>query len=270
MESSAPPDEDIDVFKQRVKNHLGIELGDIKYNAGMRRIAKLCLNSLWGKFGQRINQTQMEYVTELKDFYKILLNDTNEDINVQFLTKDMVQIQYNLKHQFVDNYNNTNIFVAAFTTSHAREMLYGVLDKLGDRALGYDTDSCWYVDRPGGNTIGTGDSLGELTDELGGAYITKLTGTGPKSYSYETNTGDITCKVKGSTLNYHKGLKINGDVMNDVVHNPSKTVTIEKKNAITRNAKTKTIVNQDQRKTFSLGYDKRVMQDNYDTLPYGF
>ena len=64
--------------------------------------------------------------------------------------------------------------------------------------------------------------------------------------------------------------KINGDVMNDIVHDPSKTVTIEKKNTITRNAKTKTIVNQDQTKTFSLGYDKRVVQDNFDTLPYGF
>ena len=153
MDSSKPPKEDIVVFRKKVKDHLGIELGDIKYNAGMRQIAKLCLNSLWAKFDQRVNQTQTEYVTEPKDFYKILLNDTNEDINIQFLTKDMVQMNYNLKDQFVDNYNNTNIFVAAFTTSHAREMLYGVLDKLGDQVLGYDTDSCWYVDRPGGNTI---------------------------------------------------------------------------------------------------------------------
>ena len=53
----------------------------------MRKISKLCLNSLWGKFGQRINMTQTEYVTEPKDFYKILLNETHEDINVQFLTK---------------------------------------------------------------------------------------------------------------------------------------------------------------------------------------
>ena len=173
MESSEPPKEDITVFKKKVKDHLGIELDGIKYNAGMRAIAKLCLNSLWGKFGQRVNQTQTEYVTGPKDFYNILLNDTHEDINAQFLTKDMVQMQYNLKNQFVDNYNNTNIFVAAFTTSHAREMLYGVLDKLGYQVLGYDTDSCWFVERPSGNTIPTGDSLGELTDELKGKYIVK-------------------------------------------------------------------------------------------------
>ena len=270
MESSTPPDEDINVFKARVKTHLGIKLGNIKFNAGMRQIAKLCLNSLWGKFGQRVNQTQTEYVTEPKDFYKILLNDTCEDINVQFLTKDMVQMQCNLKNQFVDNYN-TNIFVAAFTTSHAREMLYRVLDKLGDQVLGYDTDSCWYVERSCGvNTIPTGDSLGDLTDELKGCYITKWIGTGPKSYTYEVSNGDVECKVKGFTLNYATGLKINADVMEEIIHDPSKTVVIERKNAITRDAKTKTIINHGQMKTFSLGYDKRVVQSNFDTLPHGF
>ena len=35
-------------FKQIVQGKLGIELGEIKFNPGMRAIAKLCLNSLWG------------------------------------------------------------------------------------------------------------------------------------------------------------------------------------------------------------------------------
>ena len=158
--------------------------------------------------------------------------------------------------------------MAAFTTSHAREMLYGVLDKLGDQVLGYDTDSCWYVERPGGNTIPTGDSLGDLTDELKGQHIVKWIGTGPKSYTYEVSNNDVECKVKGFTLNYENGLKINADVMDEIIHDPSKTVIIEKKNAITRDAKTKTIVNQDQTKTFSLGYE--IVQNNFGTLPYRF
>ena len=154
----------------------------------MRQIAKLCLNSLWGKFGQRVNQTQTEYVTEPKDFYKILLNDSAKILTSSFLQKIW----------FVNNYNNTNIFVAAFTTSHAQEMLYGVLDKLDDQVLGYDTDSCWYVERSCGvNTISTGDSLGDLTDELKGCYITKWIGTGPKSYTYEV-TATSNVKLKGS------------------------------------------------------------------------
>ena len=257
-----------DDFKRIVKERLDIDLGKIEFNAGMRQIAKLCLNSLWGKFGQRLNLTQTKYVTEPKDFYKILLNDTVDDLYIQFLTDDMVQMNYNLKNRFIDNHNNTNIFVAAFTTSHAREMLHGVLDKLGDQVLGYDTDSCWYVDRPGGNIIDTGDSLDDLTDELEGDHITKWRSTGPKSYAYETNKGKVVCKVKGFTLNYENGIKINGDVMDMIIQDPTKTVCIDKKGAITRDTKTKNVINKDQTKKFSLGDNKRIVKDNFETLPY--
>ena len=276
MENSKPPVvgenctyESVDEFKRIVKERLDIDLGEIKFNAGMRQISKLCLNSLWGKFGQRLNLTQTEYVVEPKEFYSILLDDTVDDLHIQFLTDDMVQMNFNLKNKLVDNHNNTNIFVAAFTTSHAREMLYGVLDKLGDQVLGYDTDSCWCVDRPGGNVIDTGDSLGDLTDELEGDHITEWRGTGPKSYSYKTNKGKVVCKVKGFTLNYQNSKKINGEVMDSIIEDPTKTVCINKKGAITRDSKTKNVVNRDQTKQFSLGYNKRIVINDYDTVPYG-
>ena len=277
MESSKPPMvgpecvyKSIEEFKVVVKERLGIDLGEIKSNPGMRAIAKLCLNSLWGKFGQRINQTQTEYVTEPRKFYKILLDETIDDLNIQFINDDMIQMNYKLKDTFVDNHNNINIPIASFTTSHAREMFYNVLDKLGDQVLGYDTDSCWYVDRPGGNTVETGDSLGDLTDELEGDYITKWCGTGPKSYAYDTSKGKVVCKVKGFTLNYENKQKINGGVMDSMIQGTTGSVSISKKGAITRDPKTKNIVNKDQTKTFSLGYNKRAIQDNYDTLPYGY
>ena len=133
----------VDEYRSIVKSKLGIELGEIKYNPGMRAISKLCLNSLWGKFGQRNNMKKSAYVVEPYEFYKILLDEKIEDLNIHFINEDMVEMNYNLKDQFVDNSNNTNIFIAAFTTSHARMMLYGVLDKLGENVLGFDTDSCW-------------------------------------------------------------------------------------------------------------------------------
>ena len=74
----------------------------------------------------------------------------------------MVQIAYNLKDQFVDNSKNTNVFIAAFTTSHARLMLYKKLDMLQDKVAYYDTDSIIYAD-DGTNTIQTGDMLGDMT-----------------------------------------------------------------------------------------------------------
>ena len=48
---------------------------------------------------------------------------------------------YNLKNQFIENSRNTNIFVACFTMSHARLMLYDKLDYLQDQVLYFDTDS---------------------------------------------------------------------------------------------------------------------------------
>ena len=42
---------------------------------------------------------------------------------------------YNFKDQFVNNLKNTNIYIACFTTSHARLMLYDKLDYLKDKVL---------------------------------------------------------------------------------------------------------------------------------------
>ena len=257
-------------FKDIVFKKLGITLDNIEYNPGMRAIAKLCLNSLWGKFGQREHMKQFEYVTEPKKFYKILLDDEIDNLNIQFINNDMIQMSYNKKDDFVDNSKDTNIFVACFTTSHARMMLYNVLDKLGDQVLGYDTDSAWYIDRPGGNTIETGDSLGDLTDELEGDYITEWCGTGPKSYAYNTAKGKYVCKVKGFTLNYENSLYINNKSIKELVQGKKDRITIVKEQMITRDAKTKTIVNKYQEKDFKQVYDKRCITKDSDTLPYGY
>lgn len=42
-----------DEFKNKIKDSLNIHIDKFEYNAGYRAISKLCLNSLWGKFGQR-------------------------------------------------------------------------------------------------------------------------------------------------------------------------------------------------------------------------
>ena len=50
--------EEEDSFKARIKDSLDIDVEKFEFNAGLRSIAKLCLNSLWGKFGQRNNMSQ--------------------------------------------------------------------------------------------------------------------------------------------------------------------------------------------------------------------
>ena len=125
--------EDEASLKAKIKDSLDINVEKFEFNAGLRSIAKLCLNSLWGKFGQRSNMSQTKYVTDVSEFYEILLDDKLANKNFQFINNNMVQMTYDLKDQFVDNSNNTNVFIACFTTSHARLMLYDKLDYLNEK-----------------------------------------------------------------------------------------------------------------------------------------
>ncbi|GFU28957.1 DNA_pol_B_2 domain-containing protein [Trichonephila clavipes] len=118
-------------YRRYVKEKLDIELGKIEKNPGLRFIAKICLNSLWGKFEQRKNMQQTEYVMELEDFYRIVLNDAIKDLNMIFLKDDCVEMQYKMKDEYAKDNFNTNVYVAAFTTSSARIRLYEIMDKLG-------------------------------------------------------------------------------------------------------------------------------------------
>ena len=96
-------------FKLKIKKSLNINIEKFEFSAGLRSISKLCLNSLWGKFDQRSNMSQTKYVTEVLEFYEILLDDKLDNKNFQFINDDMVQMTYKFKDQFVDSSKNTNV-----------------------------------------------------------------------------------------------------------------------------------------------------------------
>ena len=168
---TSPWNSDFEIVKDyitSIKNSLGIILkpNDIQPNPGKRAVAKICLNSLSGKFGQRQNMTQTKYVVDVKEWYKLILNDKITISNMVFINENVVQVTYKYKDWYVQDPFSTNIYIAAFTTSNARLRLYDMLDKLGQSVAYYDTDSIVYID-DGQKTIKTGCMLGEWTDELG-------------------------------------------------------------------------------------------------------
>ena len=255
-------------FKLKIKESLDIDIEKFEFNAGLRSISKLCLNSLWGKFGQRSNMSQTKYVTEVSEFYEILLDDKLGNKNFQFINDDMVQMTYNFKDQFVDNSNNTNIYIACFTTSHARLMLYDKLDYLNEKVLYFDTD---YADDNTKN-IETGDMLGDMTDEISGKGISSFVSTGPKSYSFKYGDDQQKSAIKGFTLNHENNNLLNHDSLSKIVKKQIREITIVNENKITR--KNREIVNKYCEKIFKFGYDKRVIkhvdENHIDTLPYGY
>ena len=260
-----------EAFKVRIKDRLDIDVNKFEFNAGLRSIAKLCLNSLWGKFGQCNNMSQTKYVTDVSEFYRILLDDKLDNKNFQFINDDMVQMTYNFKDQFVDNSNNTNIYIACFTTSHARLMLYDKLDYLKEKVLYFDTDSIIYAD-DNTKSVCTGDMLGDMTDEIPGKGISSFVSTGSKSYSFKYGNDEQKSAIKGFTLNHENSNLLNHDSLSKIVRKQTREITIVNENKITR--KDREIVNKYCEKAFKFGYDKRTIkhinEGHIDTLPYGY
>ena len=187
----------------------------------------------------------------------------------------MIDIHYENKENFIAPNAKTNVVIATFTTAYARLKLYGVLDMLQERVLCYDTDSVIFVSKPNDPEPPIGPYLGELTDELGRDYITTFVFGGPKNYSYRTNTNKVETKVRGITLGCNAKQKVNFNVICALVYLHAQChvmghVTVDIPFKITRNAKSKNIETKRMEKDYRIVYDKRVIVDEYKTLPYGY
>ena len=177
--------------------------------------------------------SQTKYVTEVSEFYEILLDNKLHNLNFQFISDEMLKMTYNFKDQFVDNSKNTNVYIACFTTSHARLMLYNKLDYLKEKVLYFDTDSIIYAD-DGTKNIETGDMLGDMTDEISGKRINSFISTGPKSYSFKYGENEEKLAIKDFTLNYENSSILNHNSISKIVRKQIRELTIVNENKITR------------------------------------
>ena len=139
-------DGDKETYIQDYHTNQGIlsDKDKIEKYPGLRAIAKLCLNSLWGKFGQRTNMGKTEIVNDKEKFFKIVFNEKYDNIDWIDIGDEKIQVSYTIKDKYVENDFNTNLAVASFTTSSARLRLYEALDKLQHQILYFDTDSVVY------------------------------------------------------------------------------------------------------------------------------
>ena len=224
----------------------------------------------WGKFGQASGQTKTEYVCTPEHLFKLL---TDEKVNVQdfhILNDLLIQVDWTEDEDFAAPSSFQNIFIACFTTVHARIKLYSLLDELKGRALYCDTDSVVYTVEPGKTKLPLGDYLGELTNELqDGDHITEFVSTGPKAYAYKTLFGHTSTKLKGFTLNYTNSQQVNFASMKRLVENGGSVRTVNP-SKICRNVVQSIIYSVHEEKNYKVVYDKRVRQQDNTTLPYGY
>lgn len=287
-----------DIFKDYVRTFLEIkvncggkpDLSDEKYaewvrqheirfgftpkpnkNKGKKAIAKLCLNSLWGKFSQKIDQCKTEYIKPERWWKMLKQNDSGLiDIKEVYVDDyDTLYVKYSDKREFSNEVlKSTNLALGASVTACARTRLYSQLSLLDRRVIYMDTDSIIYEYDPEKYNIPEGQYLGEWESETK-TLIKEIVSTGAKTYAYETMDGKSDLKCKGITLN------AGNSVRNGVTFSNYKKLVFEKLDSIKTEHNLRFNLTKDGifsgkiNKKLVLTADKRVRINLYETLPFG-
>lgn len=277
-------DTDKDSFIDSFHSREGVLLNkdNIKKNPGLRSLSKICLNSIWGKFGERPDKVKKTFINERNQLLDLVTDPSYETMSMYMLSEDGLLVSYKLLHEANLKQPNVNVAIAAYTTAHARLHLYNYLDKLGERVLYYDTDSVFFTQKPGEETLPLGDYLGDLTNEIAdygdNSFIEEAVFTSEKSYAFcvnnDQNDKAYVCKVKGVTMNYETSQKVNFDVMKSMVlalQNQNKYV-IKLNNKVILRAPDSTVYTTEKEYSFKVNATKRRKVGEYKimTLPYGY
>ena len=212
-------EEDKDLYISQFEEKEGIKLDKdrIEKNPGLRFIAKLFLNTLWGKLAQRPNMkltkvcnTYDDYMSIVKDIEKVIMGEL-------MVNDDTLLLSYKHKSDETTRVGHTSLAIAAFVTSWGRLMLLNVINQIESRQILYfDTDSVIFsymkYDDDGCEVLkpDTGDYLGDLADEIVkdygvGAKCKTFVSLAPKVYALEIykageTTPCVPIKLKGISL----------------------------------------------------------------------
>uniref|UniRef100_A0A1I8FZS5 DNA-directed DNA polymerase n=3 Tax=Macrostomum lignano TaxID=282301 RepID=A0A1I8FZS5_9PLAT len=177
-ESSGSPgmsDEDKAAYIADFYAKEGVTLDKVEPNPGLRFVAKIFLNSLWGKFCQRDDLTSTEIVSSYEDWLARLTDPNLKVKACEPIGSEFMLLEY--RHRYFNQ--------RPFRYSNARLRLYEALEGLGERAIYCDTDSVVYRHSEGQWEPPHGTSLGMWTDEVpAGSRMTDFVSGGPKLYTY--------------------------------------------------------------------------------------
>lgn len=258
-----------------------LEKQNIKKNPGLRALAKLMLNSFWGKFGQREDKPTTAIISSPSDLYEKLIDPSIEVKSIIAVNDDVIIVNSTVKQEAAQSLKTVSLPVANYTTMGARLLLYKVLDMLTNRVIYFDTDSIIFVHKPGDEIPPTGPFLGDLTDELleygTGSYITEFVSGGPKNYAYKvftpsTQAEQTVCKVKGFSLNFRNSQIINFETVKRLVLSEDENQILRSEDYRICRTNDNLVFSTIQTKKYRTVYTKRrrLNDGSFDTLPFGY
>ena len=276
-----------EAYISEVEQREGIILSrdNIKPNPGIYFMAKILLNSLWGKLCQNNNMKKCKTIYSDDEFDEIWANHKINVLDIFYLNYNSCLLNYEHKSQHATPIPSQNCIVGSFVAAYGRMRLYEALQIIGSENLMYtDTDSVIYCEENNEITekldrlFGLGPHLGQLDNELNPPtnYIETFIGLAPKSYAFRTSElnkeGLRECvKNKGFSLNIHnKNEPCSVDSFIEAFHDKDKIITSINKNFFVKNPYENSVYMKRLVKRMGFAYDKRYIINTVDTLPYGY
>lgn len=214
--SESPSEED----KIRLVGEMGVENRGlslvrperVKKNETLRAMAKLMLNSNWGKYGQNAHTDHFTTIYGYRDFSS-LWHDPHIDRSkmcFRYLSDGVFKVKYNTYDDFAEPNSRTNIHIAAQVTESARVVLMSKMIEWGPSQIcACDTDSIMGILKVGTEDM-TGRGLGHWVDEHPHARITRFMALAPKFYHMELDGEEDHLRCKGIMMNWVNRSRING------------------------------------------------------------
>lgn len=155
-------------FLKDYEEREGLKLNEenMKENVGLRNLAKLCLNSFWGRLGMQDNKPTTVHINTISQFHHYLFSGCYDVSSWNLLNDDILQLTYRRRHGFVEPNTNTNVVLAAFTTCWARLHIFQYMKMVEKRLLYVDTDSIIFSWNPTDTLPPTGNFLGNSVKRL--------------------------------------------------------------------------------------------------------
>lgn len=259
-----------------------LEKEKIRKDPVARTLAKLMMNSFYGKLAQRQNMETTEIITDHANMWSKATDEKRVVTGMVTVEKDKLLLNWKFKNEDDARQGIVNLAVASFITSYARRELWLKLNEIESRSPNcvyyFDTDSIFYLADKNIELLATGPLLGDLTDEVPhGKRVVGMVILGPKNYAYilrdlETKEESIIIKVKGITLDACALKTINIDSMKRMCRafvEDGETIECRVKQRRIHSAPDQRISNRSMHKVYRVVSRKRLNVGN-NTYPRGF